>query len=55
MSQNKLKRIADKAEVLIMDIPQMRANNCIPSITISRGVIIPVCNEPVGNLGDVLI
>ena len=53
--KSKLKLIADKTEVLIMGTPQMRANNCIPSITISRGVILPVCNEPEGNLGDVLI
>ena len=39
MSQNKLNMIADKTEVLVMGTPQMRASNCVPSITIRRSVI----------------
>ena len=35
-----------------MGTPQMRANISIPSITVN-GVIVPVLNEPVGNLGAV--
>ena len=41
MSQNKL-----------MGTPQIRAKISIPSITVN-GVIVPVLNEPVGNLGAV--
>ena len=52
MSQNKLKLNADKTEVLVMGTPQMRAKISIPSITVN-GVIVPVLNEPVGNLGAV--
>ena len=52
MSQNKLKLNADKTEVLGMGTPQMRAKISIPSITVN-GVIVPVLNEPVGNLGAV--
>ena len=52
MSQNKLKLNADKTEVLGMVTPQMRAIISIPSITVN-GVIAPVLNEPVGNLGAV--
>ena len=52
MSQNKLKLNADKTEVLVMGNPQMRAKISIPSITVN-GVIVPVLNEPVGNLGAV--
>ena len=48
----KLKLNADKTEVLIMGTPQMRAKISIPSITVN-GVIEPVLNEPVGNLGTV--
>ena len=33
-----------------MGTPQMRAKISIPSITVN-GVILPVLNEPVGNLG----
>ena len=35
-----------------MGTPQMRAKFSIPSITVN-GVIVPVLNEPVGNLGAV--
>ena len=49
MSQNKLKLNADKTEVLVMGTPQMRAKISIPSITVD-GVLVPVPNEPVGNL-----
>ena len=35
-----------------MGTPQMRAKISIPSITVN-GVIVPVLNEPVGNLGAV--
>ena len=52
MSQNKLKLNADKTEVLVMGTPQMRAKISIPSITVN-GVIVPVLNEPIGNLGAV--
>ena len=52
MSQNKLKLNADKTEVLVMGTPQMRAKISVPSITVN-GVIVPVLNEPVGNLGAV--
>ena len=52
MSQNKLKLNADKTEVLVMGTPQMRAKISILSITVN-GVIVPVLNEPVGNLGAV--
>ena len=52
MSQNKLKLNADKTEVLVMGTPQMRAKISIPSITVNS-VIVPVLNEPVGNLGAV--
>ena len=52
MSQNKLKLNADKTEVLVMGTPQMRAKISIPSITVN-GVIVPVLNEPVCNLGVV--
>ena len=52
MSQNKLKLNADKTEVLVMGTPQMRAKISIPSITVNI-VIVPVLNEPVGNLGAV--
>ena len=52
MSQHKLKLNADKTEVLVMGTPQMRAKISIPSITVN-GVIVPVFNEPVGNLGAV--
>ena len=52
MSQNKLKLNADKTEVLVMGTPKMRAKISIPSITVN-GVIVPVLNEPVGNLGAV--
>ena len=54
MFQNKLKLNADKSEVLVMGIPQMQAkiSIMIPSITVN-GVIVPVLNEPVGNLGAV--
>ena len=52
ISQNKLKLNADKTEVLVMGTPQMRAKISIPSITVN-GVIVPVLNEPVGNLGAV--
>ena len=51
MSQNKLKLNADKTEVLVMGTPQMRAKISIPSTV--NGVIVPVLNEPVGNLGAV--
>ena len=45
---------ADKAEVLVMCTcnSQMRAKISIPSIIIN-GVIVPVPDEPVGNLGAV--
>ena len=49
MSQNKLKLNAAKTEVLVRGTPHMRANISIPSITVN-GVIVPVLNEPVGNL-----
>ena len=52
MSQNKLKLNAAKTEVLVMGTLQMRAKISIPSITVN-GVIVPVLNEPVGNLGAV--
>ena len=52
MFQNKLKLNADKTEVLVMVTPQMQAKISIPSITVN-GVLVPVINEPVGNLGDV--
>ena len=52
MSQDKLILNADKTEVLVMGNPQMRAKSSIPSITVN-GVIVPVLNEPVGNLGAV--
>ena len=52
MSQNKLKLNADKTDVLVMGTPQMRAKISIPSNTVN-GVIVPVLNEPVGNLGAV--
>ena len=43
---------ADKTEVLVMGTPQMWAKISIPSITVN-GVIVPVLNEPVGNLDAV--
>ena len=52
MSQNKLKLKADKTGVLVMGTPRMRAKISIPSITVN-GLIVPVLNEPVGNLGAV--
>ena len=52
MSQNKLKLNADETEVLVMGTPQMRAKISIPCITVN-GVIVPVLNEPVSNLGAV--
>ena len=52
MSQNKLKFNAEKKEVLSMGTPQMQAKISIPSIKVN-GVIVPVLNEPVGNLGAV--
>ena len=48
MSQIKLKLNADKTEVLFMGTPKIS----IPSITVN-GVIVPVINEPVGNLSTV--
>ena len=54
MSQNKLKLNADKTEVLVMGTPQMWVKISIPSITVN-GVIVLVFNEPLGNLGAVLI
>ena len=50
MSHNKLKLNADTTEVLVI----MRVKKNIPSITVN-GVIVPVLNEPVGNLGALLI
>ena len=50
MSQNKLKLNEDKTEVLVMGTLQMRAKISILSITVN-GVIVPVFNEPVGNVG----
>ena len=52
MSQNKLKFNAEKTEILVMGTPQMQAKISIPSIKVN-GVIVPVLNEPVGNLGAV--
>ena len=52
MSQNKLKLNADRTLVLVMGTPQMRPKISIPSITLN-GVIVPVLNETVGNLGPV--
>ena len=52
MSQNKLKLNANKTEVLVMGTPQMLAKISIPFIAVN-GVIVPVLNEPVGNLGAV--
>ena len=52
MSQNKMKLNADKTEVLVMGTPQMRAKISIPSITLN-GLIVPVLNRQVGNLGAV--
>ena len=54
MCQNKLKLDADKTEVLVMGIPQMQAKIFISSITVN-GVIVPVLNEPVGNLVQFLL
>ena len=56
MSKNKLKLNADKTEVLVMGTPQMRAKISIPTFPsiIVNGVIVPVLNEPVGNLGAFL-
>ena len=53
MSKNKLKLNAYKTEVLVMGTPQMRAKISTHSTTVN-GVIVPVLNEPVGNLGAVL-
>ena len=53
MSQNKLKLNADKTEIRVMGTPQMRPKISIPSVTVN-GVIVPVLNEPVGNLSAVL-
>ena len=54
MSQNELKLNADKTESLVMGTPQMRAKISIPSTSITiNGVIVPVLNEPIGNLGAV--
>ena len=52
MPQNKLKLNADKTEVLVMGTPQMRAKISFLNITLN-GVIEPVLNEPVGNLGAI--
>ena len=49
----KLKLNADKTEVLVMGTPQMRAKITIPSTTVN-GVVVPVLNDPVGNLGAVV-
>ena len=38
---------------MVMGTPQMRANIPIPSIIVN-GVVVPVLNEPVGNLGGVI-
>ena len=43
---------ADKTEVLVIGTPQMQAKISFPSITIN-GVIVPVLNAPVGNLGAI--
>ena len=48
----KIKGLDEGTEVLVMGTPQMRAKISIPSITVN-GVIVPVLNELVGNLGAV--
>ena len=53
MSQNKLELNADKTEFLVMGTPQVQVKMYISSITVN-GVIVPVLNEPYGNLGAVL-
>ena len=52
MFQNKLKLRADKTGVLVMGTPQMRATISLPSTSVNS-VIVPVLNEPVGNMGAV--
>ena len=52
VAKYKLKLNADKTEVLVMGTPQMRVKISSPSITVND-VIVPVLNEPVGNLGAV--
>ena len=52
ISQNRLKLNADKTKVLVIGTSQMQAKISIPNITV-KGVIVPVLNEPVGNLGAV--